>query len=84
MNQEKNKRIRFKCYGVVTSGIVHLCEKVQTVKKLIDAAYGLGSAGAKCVALSTSKTKMKQKNIFISEKFMIAMHGKQLNIVTGT
>ena len=83
MNQEKNKRMCLKCYGVVTSGIVHLYGKVQTVKNLVDLAYGLGSASAEGVASSILKY-MKQENIFRGEKFTIATHGKPLTIVAGT
>ena len=73
-----------KCYRAVTSGIVHLCGKVQIVKNLVDAAYGLGSASAERVAARILKTKMKQENIFRSEKLKIASHGKPLTIVAGT
>ena len=62
----------------------YLCGKVQTVKNLVDSAYGLGSASAECVASSILKTKMKKENIFRGDKFMIATHGKPLTIVAGT
>ena len=59
LNQEKNERMCSKYYGVVTSGIVHLCGKVQTVKSLVDSGYGLVSASAEPVASSILKTKLK-------------------------
>ena len=70
-----------KCYGVVKSGIIHLCSDVQAVKNLVNAAYALGSASAECVASSILKTKMEKENIFRGEKFTIATHGKPLTIV---
>ena len=73
-----------KCYRVFTSGIVHLCGDVQAVKKLVDAAYELGSACAEHVASNILKTKMNQENIFRGKKYKIATHDKPLTIVAVT
>ena len=71
-----------KCYGIVTSRIVHLCGKVQTVKNLVDSAYGLISPSAESVVSSILKTKMKQENIFRGEKFMIELFTSKNNCLT--
>ncbi|XP_065666477.1 uncharacterized protein LOC136087513 [Hydra vulgaris] len=84
LNEDKNERMCLKCYGVVKSGIIHLCSDVQAVKTLVNAAYALGSASAERVASSILKTKMEKENIFRGEKFTIATYGKPLTIVAGT